>query len=369
MGDISMAAPQLGADERQRVLDVLDSGMLVAGEVAEQFESEFADYCGADHAVGTSNGTTALHAALEAVGVGSGDLVLTTPFSFVATANAVRFAGGAPVFADVDPETFNLDPDSVEQRLEQLDEEVGAIVAVHLFGLPAEMDRLREIADEHDVPLVADAAQAHGARYRGETVGSVADAATFSFYPTKNMTTGEGGIVTTDQKDIADGVRQFINHGRPVEGDGGSYDHVELGHNYRMTNIAAAIGRAQLEKLPGFVEARRRNARRLTERLADAPVTTPVEPDDRTHAYHQYTVRSDDRKHLRDALSKQGIDTAVYYPTPIPDLTAYDHLSSSVPVADRLAEEVFSLPVHPGLDDEDVDRIADALEQTEVPRV
>ena len=367
MAEVSIAAPELGEAEREGVLDVLDSGMLVAGEVVEQFESEFADYCDTDHAVGTSNGTTALHAALEAVGVEPGDLVVTTPFSFVATANAIRFAGGAPLFADVDEETFNLDPESVERTIEAAEGSVAAIVPVHLYGLPAEMDRLREIADEHDAALVADAAQAHGAEYRGSRVGSLADAATFSFYPTKNMTTGEGGMVTTDDPAIEAELRRFTNHGRPTDGD--AYDHVQLGHNFRMTNIAGAIGRAQLEKLPEFVEARRRNAERLDEHLADAPVETPVEPDGTRHAYHQYTVRTDDREALRERLADHGVGSAVYYPRPIPEMKAYEYTSTSVPVAERLSEEVLSLPVHPGLDEADVAQIAGAFERQEVSGV
>jgi perosamine synthetase len=348
MTDIPIASPVLGEDEQRRVADVIDSGMLVGGEVTESFEAEFADYCGVTHGVATSNGTTALHAVLEAVGVEPGDSVVTTPFSFVATANAIRFAGGVPAFADVDPETFNLDPASVERRLEVLGEEVTAIVAVHLYGLPAEMDRLRELADEYDVALVA-------------------DAACFSFYPTKNMTTGEGGMVTTDSEEVATGVRRFINHGRPL--DGVSYAHVELGHNFRMTDMAAAIGRAQLEKLPGFVERRRENARLLSELLADAPVATPVEPEHTTHSYHQYTVRVENRDDLHERLAEKGIGSAVYYPEPIPHLAAYDHDTSSVPVAERLSEEVLSLPVHPEVSRADIERIADAVASVEVADV
>jgi dTDP-4-amino-4,6-dideoxygalactose transaminase len=364
---VPIADPQLGLAERERVADVLDSGMLAAGAEVDAFESEFADYCDVDHAVGTANGTTALHAALEAVGVGPGDVVVTTPFSFVATANAIRFAGAIPAFADVDPETFNLDPDAVEARIEAVDGPVAAIVPVHLYGLSAEMDRFREIADEHDAALVADAAQAHDATYRGEPVGSLADAATFSFYPTKNMTTGEGGMVTTDRPEVADALRRFVDHGRPV--DGASYEHVELGHNFRMTNLAAAIGRAQLSKLPEFVTARRENAAFLNEALADTPLRTPVEPDDRRHAYHQYTVRTDDRDVVREQFDDHGIGTAVYYPTPITKLAAYEGVDDPAPVAERLADEVLSLPVHPGLDEDDLAQVADAAASMEVPRV
>ncbi|MFB6163756.1 MAG: DegT/DnrJ/EryC1/StrS family aminotransferase [Haloarculaceae archaeon] len=358
MSDVPLAAPALGVDERERLVEVLESGALASGDVVADFETEFADYVGTEEAVATANGTTALQVALDAVGVGPGSVVVTTPFSFVATANAIRFAGGIPVFADVDPETYNLDPERVADRVEVLGDQVDAILAVHLYGLPAEMDRLREVADAYDVPLVEDAAQAHGATYDGDRVGSIGDAAAFSFYPTKNMTTGEGGMVTTDREDVAATVRRFIDHGRS---DDDGYDHVELGHNFRMTNLAAAIGRAQLQKLPGFLAARRANARRLTDQLADTSVVTPVEPADCRHAYNQYTVRTDDRDRLRSDLESRGVETGVYYPTPIPHLGAYDERDPSVPTAERLAEEVVSLPVHPGLDDADVDRVADAV--------
>jgi perosamine synthetase len=367
VSEVPIADPQLGVAERERVADVFDSGMLAAGEEVAAFEAEFADHCGTDHAVATTNGTTALHAALEAVGVGPGDVVVTTPFSFVATANAIRFAGGIPKFADVDLETFNLDPEAVEARIRAIDGPVSAIVPVHLYGLPADMDRFRELADEYDAALVADAAQAHGASYGGEPVGSLADAATFSFYPTKNMTTGEGGMVTTDDPDVADALERFIDHGRPVDGD--SYEHVELGHNYRMTNLAAAIGRAQLEKLPEFTETRRENAAALDAALADTPLRTPTEPDDRRHAYHQYTVRTDDREAVRDRFDECGVGSAVYYPELIPELDAYEGAAHSLPVAERLTDEVLSLPVHPGLDEAALERIADAAAGMEVPRV
>ena len=367
MGEVPIADPDLGAEERERAGAVIESGDLAAGEVVHEFEAEFADYCGVEHAVGIANGTAALHAALEAVGVEPGGTVVTSPFSFVATANAARFAGGLPRFADIDPETYNLDPDDVEAIVEAEDGRVDAIVPVHLYGLPAEMDHLREIADRYDVPLVADAAQAHGAEYRGEPVGSLADAATFSFYPTKNMTTGEGGMVTTDDEGIANRVESFINHGRagPLEGCSG-YEHVDVGHNFRMTNVAAAIGRVQLGKLPGYVEARRENAARLTEALADAPVETPTEPAGRRHAYHQYTIRTDDRDALQRALDEEEIGSAVYYPTPIHRLEAYADFDVSRPVAERAAEEVLSLPVHPNVSADDVDRIASAVRGTEV---
>ncbi|WP_232688878.1 DegT/DnrJ/EryC1/StrS family aminotransferase [Halobacterium zhouii] len=358
MSTIPIADPRLDGDERERVIDVLDGGQLADGPEVRAFEDEFADYCDADHGVATSNGTTALHAMLRAAGVGPGDRVVTTPFTFVATANAVRHVGAEPLFVDVDPETYNIDPYATEDLIRRLDGSVDAILAVHLFGLPANMGALREVADTYDCTLLADACQAHGAEYDGRRVGTHADAACFSFYPTKNMTTGEGGMVTTDDEGIAARTRSFIDHGRTGSG---TYDHADVGHNFRMTSVAAAIGRAQLEQLPGFVEDRRANAAFLTDLLRESAVTTPHEPRGSSHVYNQYTVRSDDRDGLREHLEEADVDTAVYYPTPVHQQPAYSEVAADVPVAERLADEVVSLPVHPGLSGDDLERVANAV--------
>ncbi|OIB56101.1 DegT/DnrJ/EryC1/StrS family aminotransferase [Natrialba sp. SSL1] len=351
---IPIANPELGQDEKDRVDAVIDSGMLADGPEVREFETEFADYCGTAHGIGTSNGTTALHAALEALEIGNGDQVLTTPFSFVATANAVRFTGAEPVFADIDPETYNLDPTAVREVARET--EIDAILAVHLYGLPAALEPLREIADELDVPLIEDAAQAHGATYDGSRVGSIGDIACFSFYPTKNMTTGEGGMVTTDSDDVAEKLRQFINHGRTD-----SYAHASVGHNFRMTSIAAAIGRTQLERLPEFIEARRANAARLTEGIETDAVTCPVEPDDREHVYHQYTIRTKNRDGLLEHLEENDVGAGVYYPTCIHNQPAYDNVECTVPNAEAAASEVLSLPVHPNVTADEIDHIVEVI--------
>ncbi len=354
---IPIADPDIGADAHDGVQSVLDSGMLADGPEVRRFEEEFADYCDADHGVATSNGTTALHAAFEALGIGDGDRVVTTPFSFVASANSVRLAGAEPVFADVDPETLTLDPESVEEVVREHDD-VAAMLPVHLYGLPAEMDALLDIADDHDLAVVEDAAQAHGAEHQGERVGALGDAACFSFYPTKNMTTGEGGMVTTDRDDVADRLRSYVNHGRPGAGGCSSYEHVRLGHNYRMTSIAAAIGRAQLDRLPAFNEARRANAATLDDALDDTAVETPTEPDGRRHVYHQYTVRVPDRDDFAGYLDDEGVGTGVYYPTPIHEQPAYADASADAPVAERAADRVLSLPVHPNVSADDLRHVA-----------
>jgi len=353
---IPIANPEIGATEKDRVIEVLESGMLADGPVVREFEAEFASYCGVEHAVATSNGTTALNAAIEALGLGDGDRVVTTPFSFIASANAIRLAGAEPVFADIDPETYTLDPSAVEATIAAHDGDIDAILAVHLYGLPADMPRLVEIADEYDAYLIEDAAQAHGATVNGERVGSIGDVGCFSFYPTKNMTTGEGGMIVTDDETIAECAGRFVNHGRTD-----TYGHVEVGHNFRMTSIAGGLGRAQLEKLPAFTEARRENAAQLTDGLADSWVTPPVEPDGRTHVYHQYTIRCEDREGLQGHLDEHDVGYGVYYPRCIHEQPAYSDVSTSAPVAERAAQEVLSLPVHPKVDDADIQRIIEVI--------
>lgn len=351
---IPIAKPQIGPEAINQIEDIVESGMLADGPEVRAFEGEFSEFCGTNHGIATANGTTALHASLEALDIGEGDRVLTTPFSFVASANAIRFTGATPVFTDINPDTYNLDPDEAHRILET--DSVDAILAVHLYGLPADFEVLVDLTEDFDIPLVEDAAQAHGATVNGQSVGSIGDVGCFSFYPTKNMTTGEGGMITTDDQEIADRAASFINHGRS---DG--YEHVRLGHNFRMTSIAAAIGRNQLSRLPEYIEQRRQNAKRLTEALEPTTVTTPAEPANRTHVFHQYTVRHDNRDALREHLEEQDIGTGVYYPRCIHQQPAYQHVTHDAPVAEEAAEQVLSLPVHPGLSIDDLDHIIDSV--------
>lgn len=350
--ELPIANPAIGAAERRAVMDVMDSGRLADGPKVREFEAAFASTCNADQAVATSNGTTALHAALVALGIGDGDTVVTTPFSFIATANAVRLVGARPVFADIDPQTYTLDPDAVATVASEHD--VTAILAVHLYGLPAHLGELREVADAQDAYLVEDAAQAHGANYRGRPVGALGDIGCFSFYPTKNMTTGEGGMIVTDDASIADAARKFVNHGRSE-----TYVHERLGHNFRMTSMSAALGVVQLARLPAFIDQRRRNAASLTRALSPVDgVVTPVEPDNVDHAYHQYTIRVADRDGLARHLAAAGIGSGIYYPTCIHEQPAYTGSDCQAPIAERTAREVISLPVHPGINAADIDRVA-----------
>ncbi|ELY87888.1 DegT/DnrJ/EryC1/StrS aminotransferase [Natrialba hulunbeirensis JCM 10989] len=361
---VPIADPSLSDTVLERVEAVLEDGMLADGPEVRAFEGEFAGFCRTQHAVATSNGTTALHAALESFGVEEGDAIITSPFSFVASANAIRLAGATPVFADIDPETYTLDPAAVERVLDERDDIVG-LLPVHLYGLPARMPELCAIADDHDLFVLEDACQAHGATVDGKRVGGLGDAACFSFYPTKNMTTGEGGIVTTDRDDIADGVRRYVNHGRDP-GEGG-YDHVDLGHNYRLTSLAAAIGRVQLQRLLEFNDARQANAAYYDEHLEAVPLETPTVPDGSGHVYHQYTVQveePDERDALAETLAARNVDSAVYYDPPIHRQPAYETVSTaaaSFPDAEHAAETVLSLPVHPSLSEQERRTVVEAV--------
>lgn len=352
---VSIADPKISEAAKQAVSNVLDSGQISDGKHVREFERDFADYVGVEHAVATSSGTTALHTMFEAANISENDVVLTSPFSFISSANAIIHAGAKPVFADVDPETFNLDPVAAREILEQRND-ITAIMPVHLYGLPADMDAFRELATDFDLQLFEDAAQAHGATIEDQMVGSLGDAAAFSFYPTKNMTTGEGGIITTDDEEIANQARKLINHGRS-----GAYEHEFVGYNYRMTNIQAVIGQDQLGRLSEWIEQRRENATELTKHLEKIDgVTSPTVPDDRSHVFHQYTVVTENRERLQRSLDEHDVGYGIYYPTTIPDQPAYSR-DVDVPVAQRLTNNVLSLPVHPQIERTDIETIVEAV--------
>jgi perosamine synthetase len=355
---IPIAAPQIGEEERTAVLAVLDSGQLAQGPVVEAFESEFAKWCGARHAVAVNSGTAALHLLLLAHGIKEGDEVITSPFTFVASANTALFVGARPVFVDIESETYCLDPALLEAAITP---RTRAIMPVDLYGQAAQIPELREIADRRGLTLIEDACQAHGAAIGPHKAGAMGVSASFSFYPTKNMTTAEGGMVTTDDADVAAKVGTLRQHGAAQR-----YQHDVLGYNFRMTEMAAAIGRAQLAKLDRFNEIRRRNASVLDEGLAGIPgVTTPRERPGYRHVYHQYTLRIEhDRDKFQARLRELGVGTAVHYPIPVHRQPLYLGLGYgdvSLPVSEAAARQVLSLPVHPGLTESDLDRIIDSV--------
>jgi dTDP-4-amino-4,6-dideoxygalactose transaminase len=355
---IPISKPYIGEAEKQAVLEVLESGMLVQGPRVAKLEEKFAAVCGVRHAIATSSGTTALHLALVAHGIGAGDEVITVSFSFMATVNCILYAGARPVFVDVEAETFNLNPDLIEAAITP---RTRAILLVHLYGLPCDMGRIQAIADKHGLKVIEDACQAVGATYHDRPVGSFGTGM-FSLYATKNVMTGEGGMITTDDDALAERCRLLRQHGMKRR-----YYHDFLGYNYRLSDLHAAIGVAQMDRLAGFTEKRRANAAFLNSRIES--VITPQVADGYGHVWHQYTVRVNDGRD-RDAavrqLTEAGVGTGVFYPVPAHQQGYVREMLGpvSLPVTERLATEVISLPVHPQLSQADLDKIV-----TEVNRL
>jgi dTDP-4-amino-4,6-dideoxygalactose transaminase len=351
---IPISRPLLGDEEKAAVLEVIDSGQLVQGPRVRQLEERFEKLVGVPHAIATSSGTTALHLALLAHGVGPGDEVITSPFSFVATANAILYVGAVPVFGDIDELTFNLDPRSAEHLIGP---RTRAIMPVHLYGQTADMQAFVELARAHNLALIEDSAQAVGATYRGQAAGSFGTGV-FSLYATKNVTAGEGGVITTADEEVASKACLLRSHGMRER-----YRYEILGYNHRLSDLHAAIGLVQLTRLEEFTAQRRRNAAALSKGITR--VRVPRVAADRDHVWHQYTVRTGalDRDETSARLVQQGIGNAVFYPKlldEIPHVRAASR-SASHPVADAVARDVLSLPVHPALSAPDIDRIIDVV--------
>jgi dTDP-4-amino-4,6-dideoxygalactose transaminase len=345
----------ISEEEKAAVLAVLESGQLTHGPRVREFEERFAAWCGAELAIATSSGTSALHIALLAHGVGPGDEVITTPFSFIASANCVLFVGAKPVFADIEPDYYTIDPKEI---ISKITPQTRAIIAVHLYGQPCDMDAISEIAQEHDLIVIEDACQAHGAMIGDQPIGSFGTAC-YSFYATKNMTTIEGGMITTDDPEVAKHARMIRSHGSKE-----CYVHETLGYNLRMTDLEAAIGLTQLHKLDGWNAKRQANARYLTGRLSGLQgVETPRVRAGVKHVFHQYTIRLPERDRAIGELKQQGIGVGIYYPTPIHHQPLYRQLGydDHLPNAERACREVLSLPVHPGLTSEDLEVIVEAV--------
>ncbi|MGO7637437.1 DegT/DnrJ/EryC1/StrS family aminotransferase [Rhizobium leguminosarum] len=341
------------------VLGVLASGQYVLGDEVAHFEREFADYCNVKHAIAVNTGTSALHLALLAAGVGAGDEVITVPFTFVATVSAICYTGARPVFVDVEPVTFTMDPAEVEAKITP---RTKAIVPVHLYGQMADMDAIKAIAERHGIPVIEDACQAHGAQYKGHRAGSIGLSGCFSFYPGKNLgACGEGGMVVTNDDDQAKTMRMLRDWGQEQR-----YHHLLKGFNYRMDAIQGAILRVKLRYLEAWTEARRSHARRYSSLLAGlTDLTIPVEATDRRHVYHVYAIRSRDRDGLQRLLSAEGIPSGLHYPIPVHLQKAHADLgyqSGDFPVSEAAAREVLSLPIYPEMPVRHVDQVAAALE-------
>jgi dTDP-4-amino-4,6-dideoxygalactose transaminase len=374
MLDLERQYEQVRAEVLAAVGRVCASQHYILGPEVEAFERELAGFCGAGDAVGCASGTDALWLALAAAGVQPGDQVLTTPFSFLASASAIVRAGARPAFADIDPRTFNLDPAQVESFLRggQRDK-LRALLPVHLYGQCADMDSLEPLADEFHLPLVEDAAQAIGARWRGRSAGAMGVAAAFSFYPTKNLSAyGDAGLVTTNHAGMAAHMRRLRNHGSPRR-----YLHQELGGNSRLDALQAAILRVKLKYVEGWNQARRQRAARYDQLFAAtgitsaggspenaAPVQLPLTLADAHHVFHQYVVRAYRREELREFLTARGIGTEVYYPIPLhlqPCFAYLGYREGDFPEAERAAKDVLALPMFPELTEEEQRRVVESI--------
>ncbi|CAN5607391.1 DegT/DnrJ/EryC1/StrS family aminotransferase [soil metagenome] len=359
---IPVTVVRLGPAIEESVLGVIRSGMLAQGKVVAELESQFADIHGVGHAVAVNNGTTALIAAMQVLDLQPGDEVITSPFTFVATLNAILSAGATARFADIGDD-YNLRADLVS---EVVNEHTKVLMPVHLYGLPVDLDGFETLADEHGLAVVEDAAQAVGARYHDRTVGG-AGLGCFSLYATKNIATGEGGVITTNDDDLADRLRLLRNQGMRQR-----YQYEMAGNNYRLTDLAAAVGVPQLARLDEYTAARQRNAAALRDGLARVPglMLPPEPPADRSHVYHQFTVRiTDESSHSRDEvvaeLERLGVGSGIYYPKLVFDYDCYRGdrrvVIDDVPHAATIARQVLSLPVHPYLDPSDVDTVVAAV--------
>jgi len=352
---IPIARPNIGEREIELVLDVLNSGMLVQGPKVAALEKAFAAVCGVKYAVATSSGTTALHLALLAHDIGEGDEVITTPFTFIASASSVLFTGAKPVFVDIEEDTFNIDPNLIEAAITP---RTKAILPVHLYGYVCDMDAIMDIAERHNLVVIEDACQAVGATYHGKVSGSFGTG-TFSLYATKNVMSGEGGMITTNNDDIAEQCKLMRSHGMKVR-----YYHDMLGYNYRMSDLHAAIGLGQMERLEEFNAARKSNAQFLSEHITS--VITPQVKPGYEHVWHQYTIRVDgnrDRDQAVKQLNQAGVGTGIFYPVPVHQ---QDYIREIVgeyrlPVSEKLAKEVISIPVHPQVSQADLEKIVEEV--------
>lgn len=356
MVDLKAQYLQLKDEINQSLEQVLESCAFILGPNVRAFEEEAAAYLGAKHAIGVASGTDALHLALLAAGIGDGDEVITTPFTFIATAEAIRYVGAKPVFVDINPKTFNIDPVAIESAIT---EKTAAVMPVHLFGQPADMQRIVAVCEQYGLKMVEDCAQSFGASIAGRQTGSFGASAGFSFFPSKNLGCyGDGGLVTTDDDEIADRIKMLRNHGSEVR-----YYHDVIGYNSRLDEVQAAILRVKLKRIDDFNRNRRGVAQLYSELMADLPVTVPYEDGVGVHVYHQYTVLTDRRDTIMQALQQAGIACAVYYPVPLhrQKVFANDCSGLGLPVTEAIAESCLSLPIYPELQEAEIRRIVSII--------
>ncbi|MGR8931461.1 MAG: DegT/DnrJ/EryC1/StrS family aminotransferase [Gammaproteobacteria bacterium] len=339
--------------------ETLDNCAFILGPNVQAFEKEAADYLGVKHAIGCASGTDALHLALRAAGIGEGDEVITTAFTFIATAEAIKYVGATPVFVDVDPGSFNITPENISKAITS---KTKAVMPVHLFGQPADLPAIKAICDKHGLKLIEDCAQSFGATVNNQQSGSFGDAAGFSFFPSKNLGCfGDGGLVTTNSDEIAAKVKQFRNHGSDVR-----YYHDVIGYNSRLDELQAVVLRTKLKRIDQYNAARRHAAHLYSSLMADLPLTTPYEDGVGVHVYHQYTLLCDRRDEVMKALQDNQIACAVYYPVPLHQQNAFkDHCAGlSLPVTEAIAKRCFSLPICSNLSDDTVKQIVDVIRKS-----
>jgi dTDP-4-amino-4,6-dideoxygalactose transaminase len=355
--DIAAQHAELRPEIDAAVARALDTSQFILGPEVAALEQEFAAYCQAAHGVGVNSGTSALHLALLAAGIGPGDEVITVPYTFFATVAAIGYAGATPVFVDIDPRTFNIDPAQIESCITS---KTRAILPVHLYGQPADMDPILEIARRRNLIVIEDAAQAHGAEYKGRRVGAIGDIGCFSFYPTKNLgATGEGGMVVTNDPEYARKTRLLRDLGQEQK-----YRPVIKGYNYRLPGMTAAILRVKLRKLEEWTEGRRAVAREYERLLASSDLILPRVLPDVRHVYHLYAVRTPERDRMQSEMNAAGIQTAVHYPSPIHMLPAYidpRYKPGDFPVSEECARTTLCIPVHGHLLPDEIERVAMAL--------
>ncbi|MFW9996857.1 MAG: DegT/DnrJ/EryC1/StrS family aminotransferase [Candidatus Odinarchaeota archaeon] len=376
MKSIPVAQPQIDSLEIDNVIEVLKSGHLAEGRFSQQLEKDFASFTNAKHAVSVVNGTSALHLALEAAGFKPGDEIITSAFTFIASANSIALVGAIPRFADIDPGTWTLDPESIKQ---QITGKTKGIMPVHIFGLPADMTAIMEIAEEYDLIVIEDAAQSHGGKIQGKHSGTFGLAGCFSLFATKNMMSGEGGLITTDDSEYADRCKSIKNHGRAASKSGG-YMHHRIGYNMRMTDMAAAVGVAQLQKLPEFLELRARNAAIYKEVLENCKgIEFQEVRRGFEHAYYILGLVTAKKtpQEIIEKLQKEGIGSRTIYDIPVYNQPAYqninewrwaktginypDYTKVKLPITEKIAKSHFEIPVHPGVSEETALRIANTL--------
>jgi dTDP-4-amino-4,6-dideoxygalactose transaminase len=348
-------------DDLREVFDrVLDNSTFVLGPEVLRFEQEFAAYCGTEHCVAVNTGTAAIHLALAALSIGPGDEVITVPHTFIATAEAITAVGAKPVFIDINPVSFTMDPSLLEAAITR---KTRAIIPVDLYGQVADMDPILEIANRHGIPVIEDACQAHGAEYRGRKAGAFGVAGCFSFYPGKNLgACGEGGAVTTNDADLALRIRLWRDHGSSKR-----YEHIFPGLNMRMEGIQGGILSVKLKYLDRWNDQRRQAASAYDKALADTDIEVPTEMDYGRHVYHLYVIQSENRDALREQLSDAGIESGLHYPTPLHFQEAYRFLGykqGDFPVTERVKSRILSLPIYPGIDPKAVERVTSELRES-----